>query len=425
MTRFSDMHNFTDPFYPSEGLMPPQSVAPTPNVQRPTSGEGQTVPAPTQNQQGEKQASLRGGDGWDADALEVALEKAIQSSPARLLGSQTSPIEIAEESPNPTRRLLFPSPRKDGEFKSLADPPEDEKSRSTTPTRSQQQKRVTKTPTKTPTLPLETEVVDKENLPPADEEEAEDDFAHLFDDTLLSGTPIPITPRTEKTIARMFKTPTPVKPRTPRTGNGSKRSRTSHLLETPTRSSSGGIRKSPRFSGAGRGSGGSRVMEKVGGLMEQQQLTPISASLNQLLSEAIRSSPGKNFGWSPGKLFGGDLGSMNFNSEFPMPSSPPQFRGNLHGGGDGTGIGGFDASIEGGMSLDLPGFEMWEDGTATDPVKGWEDFLASDAVNQEIGGAFGGELGETSAEQVEKGEEKDLGERVREMVAKEVENTVT
>lgn len=221
--------------------------------------------------------------------------------------------------------------------------------------------------------------MDKENLPPIEEDE-EDDFAHLFDDTLLSGTPIPVTPRTEKRIQKMFKTPRPVKVRTPRTGNGngSKRSRTSHLLETPTRSS-GGIRKSPRFSG--RGASGGRLTN-----FEQQQLTPISASLNQLLNEAIRSSPGKNFGWSPGKLFGGDLGNMNFNNsngEYPLPSSPPIF----HSGDFGTGMDGgqFGVGDAGGANdfggvLDLPGFEMWEDSSATDPVKGWEEFLASDAV---------------------------------------------
>lgn len=365
--RFPTMPDMTDPFLPSDGPM-----APTPHASRPPTSCTTQAPPQAPLPQREQQSLRGGGDVWDADELELALEKAIASSPARNMGSATCPIEIAEEeTPNPARRLLFSSPRKDGEFKSLADPPENEKSRDVTPTRSQQHKQekaVKKTP---PKAVMEVEEVDKENLPPIEEGE-EDDFAHLFDNTLLSGTPVPVTPRTEKTIKRMFKTPTPIKNKTPRTG--SKRSRTSHLLETPTRSS-GGIRKSPRFSGRGGSAG-------RGTIFEQQQLTPISASLNQLLSEAIRSSPGKGFGWSPGKFFGGDLGNMNFNSEFPMPSSPPIFHS-----GDFTGIEGHDF---GGGELDLPGFEMWEDASATDPVKGWEEFLASDAAS--VAEEFGGEL---------------------------------
>lgn len=122
--RFSTMPDYTDPFLPSEGPM-----APTPHASRPpTSGANQApqqVPSLGQQQLAQPAVAMQGGgDAWDADELEMALEKAIASSPARNLGSATSPIEIPEESPNPTRRLLFPSPRKDGEFKSLADPPE-------------------------------------------------------------------------------------------------------------------------------------------------------------------------------------------------------------------------------------------------------------------------------------------------------------
>lgn len=56
----------------------------------------------------------------------AALQRAIQSSPPRFPGSRVSPIEIdldADQS-QPTKRLLFPSPRKAGEVKSL-DPAED------------------------------------------------------------------------------------------------------------------------------------------------------------------------------------------------------------------------------------------------------------------------------------------------------------
>lgn len=58
---------------------------------------------------------------WNASQLNAALAREVQSSPARFHGSQQTPIEIQEVTPKPTRRLLFPSPRKDGEVKSLDD----------------------------------------------------------------------------------------------------------------------------------------------------------------------------------------------------------------------------------------------------------------------------------------------------------------
>lgn len=441
------MPDYTDPFLPSEGPM-----APTPHVSRPpTSGANQApqqIPSPEQHQFAPPVVTQSGGDAWDADELEMALEKAITSSPARNLGSATSPIEIPEESPNPTRRLLFPSPRKDGEFKSLADPPEAGKSGDVTPTPSsrpqkQQQKVTRKTPPKNvhkstnidptsrnsnagaTTVRSHDDEVDKENMPPLAEGE-DDDFAHLFDDTLLSGTPIPMTPRTEKTIQKMFKTPTPIKVRTPRTGNGngSKRSRTSHLLETPTRSS-GGIRKSPRYSGLGTSGGRMTNFE--------QQLTPISASLNQLLNEAIRSSPGKNLGWSPGKLFGGDLGNMNFNNDanggYPLPSSPPIFHsGDFTTGMDGEDFG--EGMDDFGGVLDLPGFEMWEDSSATDPVKGWEEFLAGEPATSGEGEKNGtsertaSEERQDASGEVEQALEETDVEKVPKRIAMEVESAI-
>ena len=55
----------------------------------------------------------------NASQRSVALARAVQSSPVRFVGSQESPIEIDDLTPKPTRRLLFPSPRHDGEMKSL------------------------------------------------------------------------------------------------------------------------------------------------------------------------------------------------------------------------------------------------------------------------------------------------------------------
>ncbi|KAF2161331.1 hypothetical protein M409DRAFT_69920 [Zasmidium cellare ATCC 36951] len=50
----------------------------------------------------------------------AAMSRDVQSSPVRTQGSQDSPIEL-DLTPQPTRRLLFPSPRQAGETKSLED----------------------------------------------------------------------------------------------------------------------------------------------------------------------------------------------------------------------------------------------------------------------------------------------------------------
>lgn len=56
----------------------------------------------------------------DKAAASAALRKAIQSSPPRFPGSQFSPINLEDDiSPQSTRRVLFPSPRKPGEIRSL------------------------------------------------------------------------------------------------------------------------------------------------------------------------------------------------------------------------------------------------------------------------------------------------------------------
>ena len=55
----------------------------------------------------------------DKTTAEAALRRAIQSSPARLIGTPTKPVNV--EGFGTTRRLLFPSPRKEGEQKGLED----------------------------------------------------------------------------------------------------------------------------------------------------------------------------------------------------------------------------------------------------------------------------------------------------------------
>ena len=71
------------------------------------SSRGPSVPKPASPILG---LSRLDGEPLDEASAAAALQKAIQSSPARLIGSQNSPIEVQDLTPKPTRRLLFPSP---------------------------------------------------------------------------------------------------------------------------------------------------------------------------------------------------------------------------------------------------------------------------------------------------------------------------
>jgi len=171
-----------------ESQMRPPPVA---NRPRASSMQGQSRPAADQDQ-------------WNAATLDAALHRAIQSSPARFLGTQESPIELEDDlTPKPTRRLLFPSPRKDGETKSLDD--------SCIPrSTGKQPGGKTTTSLKDPFQ----STTDKENLPPFD---IDDDFSHLFEGSpsALFKTPAKYTPKktpTSKSTAQfetLLATPTP------------------------------------------------------------------------------------------------------------------------------------------------------------------------------------------------------------------------
>ena len=149
--------------------------------------------------------------------------RAIQSSPVRSQGSEASPIEV-DLTPNPTRRLLFPSPRRDGEEKSLDDG--DSRPKSASPSRTVNVEKTLQT-AKVVSLPggndvnvFETFTYDKENMaPPFDED---NEFSHLFD-----GSP-----------GAAFKTParkTPAKRNI--TPLSQKQTQMDHLLKTPTQNS--------------------------------------------------------------------------------------------------------------------------------------------------------------------------------------------
>jgi len=172
----------------------PQMHPPVANRPRASSMQGQSRRSEEQDQ-------------WNAATMDAALHRAIQSSPARFLGTQESPIELEDDlTPKPTRRLLFPSPRKDGEAKSLDD--------SCIPMSTSKQSggkttRITNDP-----FQIDTSTIDKENLPPFD---IDDDFSHLFEGSpsAFFKTPAKYTPRktpTSKSTAQfeaLLATPTP------------------------------------------------------------------------------------------------------------------------------------------------------------------------------------------------------------------------
>jgi hypothetical protein len=119
-----------------------------------------------------------------ANAAE-ALRKAIQSSPAgaRFLGTKESPIHLEPDlTPKPTRRKLFPSPRKEGEFKSLDGSPTEKNQQKQIRIQSgvsTPQNAVTTDASPANSAGTETEDHDKENCPPADGDDA---FNELFEE---------------------------------------------------------------------------------------------------------------------------------------------------------------------------------------------------------------------------------------------------
>jgi hypothetical protein len=124
-------------------------------------------------------------------SLQAQLAKAIQSSPARFLANQPSPVELPEL--GQTRRLLFPSPRKAGVSKSL-DEIADE------PTPSQGADAAKDTAADSESDSEQPDSVDKENCPP--EKNAEDDLNSLFDEAEET----PTTPKSAP-VDHRFKTP--------------------------------------------------------------------------------------------------------------------------------------------------------------------------------------------------------------------------
>ena len=249
------------------------------------------------------------------DAATAEFKGAIQSSPGRWMGTQHSPVDV-EDGLGPTRRLLFPSPRKDGSPKVLGE--------------------------------LTTNIVnisgdvaspkeqtaggsDKENSPPGfDAADTDAELIKLFEEEMSR----PKTPVQKSPAPDPFKTPTrPTPNHRPITRSVSKSLRSgkspsqlfSFSQKTPSRTpSSITRRRSPRNHQS--------VFE-----------SPFTATLNQLMSETDhhKSTPQRcNFDLDFNQLsdlpimdhpdHNGSHGGMNFSLEdffstdVPMPSSPPK-----------------------------------------------------------------------------------------------------
>ncbi len=258
---------------------------------------------------------------WDQAAAATALRRAIQSSPARILGTQESPIEIDSDlTTKPTNRMLFPSPRKEGEFKSLEDGPQN-KDISIKDAQPAAAPASGSPPTELPEY-IQT---DKENLPPPIED---DDLAHLFED-FQPTTPGKPSPATTRFIAALLKTPTPNSKRThstPRT----RRSENSHA--------------------------------------DDPLLTPMTVHLHKLLTDGtesplrdITSDMNMPLDFSEYldatdldfPIHGGDR-ELDW-TDLPMPSSPP----NLESSGNIIDFEFLDSEVPGGSD-----FGIWEDGSA-------------------------------------------------------------
>ncbi|KAK7520575.1 hypothetical protein IWZ03DRAFT_306935, partial [Phyllosticta citriasiana] len=213
------------------------------------------------------------------------------SSPPRVVGSQESPINVEEDSPSerPTRRLLFPSPRKDGQFKSLADGAKGKEKGDLSRTVGQ----------KPPPLDFgnSANAKDKENMPPPSDEDSS--FAHLFEEgsnnASKSATPV------KRSVQDALRTPGSKGNRVALTPKGSARKVVADLLNlTPSKTI-----KTPKANG-----------------------TPLSASLQELFKSPGSASRARDWLSSPGtaRLF--DFSDFDVDlfptSDFPVPSSPSQ-----------------------------------------------------------------------------------------------------
>lgn len=280
--------------------------------------------------------------------------RAIQSSPVRSQGSEASPIEV-DLTPNPTRRLLFPSPRRDGEEKSLDNGFGGPRPNSASPSTTVDVEKTLQT-AKVLSLPggndinvFETFTCDKENMAPPFDDDG--DLSHLFD-----GSP-----------GAAFKTParkTPAKRKI--TPLSQKQTRLDDLLKTPSQNSRKRKPLTPIANAANNAD-----------MNINDFMTSPSSSRYFLRStpSRVERTPGdrtvSNGGSNEASPFSRHLAQMLNDADntatFPSPSRE------------------FDFS-------DLPTFNTGTPGREVD-WKGFDDIMSSDFASYDVGGmAFGTDL---------------------------------
>lgn len=233
-----------------------------------------------------------------ASQRDAALARAIQSSPARFHGSQESPIELDELTPRPTRRLLFPSPRREGETKSLDDSALHPEKSLTPPGNAEKQATFPKTmlasDQQADIAIFEAFTTDKENMPPPIDDD--DELAHLFlgSPTSLFKTPRKTPPsKSSQHFDNLLKTPTPAsrrrKPLTPAAGNAQPTNTLANDFLTSPSSSRYFLRSTPTRLAATPGRRGAN---------SSQTVSPFSRHLSQMLQDATAEGASGEFDFS-------------------------------------------------------------------------------------------------------------------------------
>ena len=294
----------------SQGTLNSDASSP-PNEANPEEGVVETTELPPAKRQRAMSVQMapvktKGNSTSDATAA-VALKRAIQSSPARIMGTQKIPIEVEDLTPKPTRRMLFPSPTQSEEGRALRG------------ARTNSEKKIQHNPQpSTKDLSPDHDQDDKENCPPVDEGSID----HLFernDDQPISR---PITPTPSSNVRTpSFKTPQ-------RSNSPRRTPKTSDFFSSAARALLRPITTPQRTP--------TRSMAQPLG-----EITPFTAHLNSLLSEAHTESPSNhNFDFpslpslnsSPTQVRN-DFDFSHFDAQdflstdAPMPSSPPAWFG--------------------------------------------------------------------------------------------------
>lgn len=262
---------------------------------------------------------------WDPSQLNDALQRAIQSSPGRFHGSQDSPIEIEELTPKPTRRMLFPSPRQEGQVKAVDDKtPSSKKSPLGEGGKQVALSKVSSTtPGQNDVAIFEAFTLDKENMPPPFDDD--DELAHLFDGSppSLFRTPGKTPGKTpskgsQHSIDQLLKTPTPASrrrklltPSAAAANNANQQTMAGNDFMTSPGSSRYFLRSTP-----------TRLANTPGrrsalGSDASQQVSPFSRHLSQLLNNATGGS---------GDCFTSPTSGLDF-SDLPTFTTPGRWEG--------------------------------------------------------------------------------------------------